>query len=415
MTTDAQPHLPANHRIHRTALIALWAAVLIALPIWMSLDKPGWDVAIYHRAVLAVAAGHDPYADAIAVQTAFHQLHIHTPYSNPGTDPPYSYVYSPITLTALRALAHVPALLTGIVYWLLYVLGVLAELWAGLWFARQHERRAFLFMVPVAAFFPGLLANGIVLSGNIAYILYGAMLLAAVYAWRTGTWRWFYLAAVAASCVKAPLLSLILLPALSARKQWLPAIATATLGFALFALQPLIWPDLFHHYLQAVELQFSYNRDFGCSPAGLFSGYLFDHGRSYNPASLYLYAAYALPLFLALLYLARLFHQGRFTLKQWVPVLLIGVILLNPRLIEYDVAPITLPLALIAWRTLRLIPNRTTAIVIGAVAFAALNAIALSSWDLRKLLDGPLLVILFVTGVATLLYGSRTHDQRVGD
>src|SRR6201999_375654 len=110
-----------------------------------------------------------------------------------------------------------------------------------------------------------------VLGGNIAYILYGAVLAAAFLGWKKNLWWCFYVVVLFAACVKAPLLSLALLPALSARKQWLPTTATVAAGLLLFACQPLIWPALFKHYLEAVELQFSFNQDFGCSPAGLFS------------------------------------------------------------------------------------------------------------------------------------------------
>ena len=62
------------------------------------------------------------------------------------------------------------------------------------------------------------------------------------------------------------------------------------------------------------------------------------------------YLCYAIPLFALLFALSRRYLQGSFTLRQWAPVLLVGVILFNPRILEYDVAPITLPLTLIAWR-----------------------------------------------------------------
>ena len=379
--------------------LTLWILAFAAIPIWVAFDQAGWDLAIYNTAIHAVRAGHDPYADAIAIQQIFHsQITLH-----PKAAVPYSYVYSPITLPVLRLIGTLPAWFSGGVYWLLYLVAVLAQIWVGMQATQDSERRYFIFLAPVAAFFPGLLENGIVLSGNIAYILYSTVFLAAILGWKRGSWQWFYLAVLAASCAKAPLLSLAVIPILSARRQWIPASITVAIGAALFAMQPIIWPSLFKHYLQAVELQFSYNRDFGCSPAGLFSGFLYDHGIPYSPASIIFYLCYALPLFGLLLYLSRQFLQGSFSLEQWIPVLLVGVILLNPRLIEYDVAPLALPLAFIGWRFLALFNTPRRTLLFFSLFFAVANGFALYSWELRKLIDGPLLVGFFIAGSWTLL------------
>lgn len=407
-TTTLQPLTDSLQQIQhplrrRGIVLGFWILVFAAMPVWIAFDTPGWDLAIYHTAIRALAAGHDPYADAIAIQQLFHsQLALH-----PNAQVPYSYVYSPITLPLLRLIGEFPIWLSGSAYWLVYLAGILAQIWVGMQATEDTERRYFIYLAPVAAFFPGFLANGIVLSGNVAYILYALVLVAAVLGWRRGSWHWFYLATLAASCVKAPLLSLVVIPILSARKQWLPAGITTAAGVALFAMQPLIWPTLFKHYLQAVELQFRYNRDFGCSPSGLFSGVLYDHGISYSPASFIFYLSYAIPLFALLLYLSRRFLSGGFSLKQWIPVLLVGVILLNPRLIEYDVAPLALPLALIAWRFLASFTTPARTILFLSIFFAVANAFALYSWDLRKLIDGPLLVLFFLAGSWNLLQCSR--------
>jgi hypothetical protein len=401
----------ANHETpgttRRWTLYLLWIAVFVAVPIWASFDTPAWDVAVYGRAVEALRAGHDPYSSAMAVQTATHLQGGVTA----GVDPPYSYVYSPMTLPVLRVIAEVPRVAAGTLYWLIYVVGVLALAWVGMQSVEGEERRGFWYLAPLAAFFPGLLANGTVLGGNVAYILYAAVLVAAVMAWRGRSWSWFYLAVVVASCVKAPLLSLVVLPVFTARKQWLPAISTCVAGAVLFVGQRFVWPGLFAHYIQAVSLQFAYNRDFGCSPAGLLSGLLYDHHVSYTvPAALF-YLGYAVPILGTLFYLSRLYLRGLFSLEQWVPVLLVGVILLNPRLIEYDVAPLALPLALIGWRGLRSVASRQHAGWIAAAVFLLLNAAGLSSWTLRKAMDGPLLVLFFAYGSYALVRDARAQRR----
>ena len=385
------------------SLLTFWLMAALAIPIWVAHDSAAWDVHIYQKAQQSLRIGHDPYSDAIAIQRQYHSdLLAHT-LPDPNAPPPYSYVYSPLTLPVLRALAVLPTWVLGAAYWTLYVAGVLAAIWVGVWFAEDREKKAAMYLGAVACYFPGLLANGTVLSGNIAYILYGVVLLTAVIGWKQNRWIWLYLAVLLASCFKAPLLSLALIPALSARRQWLPASFTIAAGFGLFALQPLVWPSLFHHYLQAVELQFSFNHDFGCSPAGLFSQILYHHDIPYSPAGYIVYCAYAIPLFWGLVYLSRMYFQGEFPLKQWAPVLLVGVILLNPRIMEYDVAPITIPLALLLWRSARATRHSRGWLIAPCAVLVPMNAAALYDWEMRKMLDGPLVVALLLAGAWCLL------------
>jgi hypothetical protein len=266
----------------------------------------------------------------------------------------------------------------------------------------QQERRYLMFFAPAAVFFPGLLVNGIILSGNAAYILYGAVLATALIGFRRGQWRWCYLAILIASCFKAPLLSLAALPLLSARRQWLPAAITTVAGVALFAIQPLLWPSLFHNFLDAVELQFSFNRDFGVSPDGIFSGILFDRGIPYSPACLFFYLLYAVPVFAVLFYFSRKFLRGHLSLPQWIPVMLLGVILLNPRLIEYDLAPLALPLAVIGWRFFSSRASVPITVACLGAIFAVTNFIAFDDWSASKLTACPMLVLFFVAGCFNL-------------
>ena len=398
-------------RVGQRTAFTLWVLSFVAIPVWIHFETPGWDPAIYVTAIHSVRAGHDPYADAIAVQQLFHsQLALH-----PNAQVPYSYVYSPLTLPLVRLVGALPLWLAGTIFWLLYAAGVLVQTWAGLQSQQEQERRFFRFMAPVACFFPGLLASDILLSGNVAFILYALVLLAAVWGWRREQWKWFYLAVIAASCVKAPLLSLVVIPVFSARKQWLAATLSTAMGLALFALQPLLWPSLFRHYLQAVELQFSYNRDFGCSPAGLFSDVLVNRGIPYSPAASIVYLAYALPLLGFLFYLSKRFFRGEFSLQQWAPVLLLGVILLNPRIQEYDTAPLALPMAFIGWRFMASLSRAPRNLIFFSLLFAITNVIAYHSWNVWKITEGVMLVAFFAAGSYTLLSQQQTGARASQD
>lgn len=399
-----RPQVPGRQR---TVLIAMGIALVVAVSIWTHFEVPGWDLKVYAAAMTSLRAGHDPYADATAIQKIYHEQ-----VGDPnGFDRPYSYVYSPITLPILRLIAGLPFWFSARMYWLVYVLAIAGQIPIALQFTTRPERRYFLYLAPAAAFFPGLLQSDAVLSGNVAYILYLLVFWAALAGWRRGQWTWFYAAVLLSSFIKAPMLSLVAIPALSARKQWLPAGLTTAAGIALFAIQPLLWPSLFRSYLKAVDLQFLYNRDFGASPAGLFSDALFRMGKPYSPAGFIFYLCYAIPLFLLLLHLSRMYLRGSFPLRQWVPVLLAGVILLNPRIMEYDLAAITLALTLIAWRFLARYCSTAKTILYLAIFLAVANAFG--SYAHRPTYV-PLLVILFAAGCWTLTHQPAPETPTFG-
>ena len=184
MTANPFHDVAEGNTRHRPspALIGLWVAVVIALVVWTHFEMPGWDLRVYGAAINSLHAGHDPYADAMAIQQAYHSR----PSPDPNGELPYSYVYSPITLPLLRLAGSVPFWLSGTTYWLVYILAVLGQIWIALQFTGVNERRYFLYLAPAAAFFPGLLQNGTVLSGNIAYLLYFAIFGCALVGWRRG-------------------------------------------------------------------------------------------------------------------------------------------------------------------------------------------------------------------------------------
>ncbi len=364
--------MPPRFSGYRWVPIVFWVLAFAAIPVWNA-SFPGLDndAKIYFNTIHSIQAGHDPYADGIATTTAFHNQPVQYPYAHPINP----YIYSPITLPLLRLVGSFPAVLYIWGYWLIYAAGALALIWVGIQATEPKERRVFVFLAPAAAFFPGLLQTSTLMCGNIAFILYGLIFVAAYQGWRRGRWHWFYLAVLAASCFKIQLLSLLVIPILSARRQWLQACTTAFAGVVLFVMQLWLWPAYFHNYLHVIELQFSYNHDFGSSPAGVFSMILLNAGLSYSTASTIIYTFYALLILGVLLYLSRLFLDGKFPLKQWIPVMVTGVILLNPRIQEYDYAPATIFMALILWRCMASLTCPARAIFSCFLFFAVVNVI----------------------------------------
>lgn len=87
----------AGLRVIRILAVLSWIGVIVSLPALVLTGESawGWDLHVYTNAIHSLRAGHDPYADGIAVQQAFHA----SPQANDASImPPYTYVYSPITL-----------------------------------------------------------------------------------------------------------------------------------------------------------------------------------------------------------------------------------------------------------------------------------------------------------------------------
>jgi hypothetical protein len=166
----------------------------------------------------------------------------------------------------------------------------------------------------------------------------------------------------------------------------------------MFAVQPFLWPTVFHNYLQAVELQFSYNHDFGVGPSGLLGNSLFYFHLPYATASLIFYGAYAVPLLATLFWLSRQYLAGSLTLARWAPVMLIGIVLLNPRIKEYDIAPLSLPIALVMWRLFARKNSFGRTVLEVSLFFLTINAFVTNVDGLWKPVAGLVLLASFIGG-----------------
>ena len=309
----------------------------------------GWDAQIYWRAVQNLRHGEDPYRVGIAAQLAFQDRHA----ANPAEHAPFTYVYSPMTLPLLRLLTSVPGWVLAALYGLLVAGGFLLQLWAGFQMAEESERKWLRVMLPAIAFFPGLVTDDTILSGNIGYVLYGLILATGVPGWKRGRWLWYYVAVLVASIFKAPLLTMIAFPVLVGKRQWLPAGITAAAGLGLFAVQAWIWPEQFREYLVAIRLMFDIVHDFGFGPAGVFGKTLWRMGRPYSLASIILYLISSCLIGVVLLMVRRRVGLGQVARMTWVPVALVGTLLFYPRIMRYDLAAFSVPMLLIGWRTFR--------------------------------------------------------------
>jgi hypothetical protein len=389
-------------------VVVFWALALVAIAIWSLVPGYviGWDERVCSDAIHSLQLGHDPYADGTAVLEEF-QRHVA---SHPNIPQPLIYVYGPITLPLLGWIGMWPVWLAGVSFWCLVAVSIAVTIWIGMRSIEEHERPVFLLLAPAAIFFPGLIQNDALFSGNVAfaYIFYGLVLGAAAVGWRKGHWGWFYAATLLAACFKAPLLTLLAIPLLSARRQWLPAGLTAGAWLAGFTAQWVVWPAESRNYILSLDYMFSLSRDFSSSPAGLLAEALYGMV-PYRLVLAAAYLAYAIPTAGILYYLSRRYLSGRISLTHWVPVMLIGVILLNPRIQQYDVAAITIAMALVAWRFLAV--GSTPIWVVGmrcAFFFVAANILATYRW---RATESLVLVGTFAAGVWCLLRQSPNAEE----
>lgn len=345
------PFSPAKVRwfSRQRIIILFWIASIVSVAIMATTGPAGWDARIYAKAIQFLRHGVDPYAAGIAEQQAFRNR----PASSAAEHAPFTYVYSPLTLPLLRLLILLPDWLLGALFWSALAAGFLLQLWAGFQLAGEHERPWLALLLPAIAFFPGLITDDVILSGNLAYLLYGLVLAAAVPGWKRGRWFWYYLAVLAASIFKVQLLSLLAFPVLVGRRQWFPAVGTATTGLLLIAAQARLWPELFREQLTTIRIMFDVVPDFGYGPSGVLGRALWIHGRPYSSATTILYLAFAGAVGILLLSLARRVRQHNLPKAMWIPIALVGTFLLNPRIMKYDMAAITIPMLLIGWRALR--------------------------------------------------------------
>ncbi len=367
--------------------------------VWNSPGR-GWDVDIYYRAMQALRVGLDPYAAGLARQYAAQAAGQHA----------LAYVYPPLTLLALRAFNLLPVSLAAVLYWTAFGAGYVALVWAVTQCFRPQDRAVMRYAVPLVIFFPALMPNQDILSGNVAYIFYGLLFPAAILGWKRGAWRWFYLAVLLAACFKVPFLTLLAIPALAGERQWPKAIGVGAAGLGLFAVQSWLWPVQFREYLATLGLQFQFNHDldFGRSPAGVLGRALYWRGLPYSAPCTVAFLIYGGVLFAVLCHFSKLYHQRRITAESWIPVLLVATILLNPRIMRYDVHVVSLPMALILARSVASRSKAGIALAV-SVLFLAVTVplLDLLPGDVEATRDMLLLVAVLALGLHSLALEAR--------
>lgn len=324
----------------------LWvgaACSVVGMAIWLPV---GWDLAVYQQAMKDLREGLDPYLAGPARLAG----------QDVAGTPHYFYLYPPITLKFLQFANLFPSLAGRVLYWLVYAAGFGCQLWAGYQLALPAERRVLKFVLPVIVFFPGFMPNEVILCGNLAIPIYGAVLAAGVCGWQKNLWGWFYFAVLAGSLFKPPLLVLLAIPLLAGRAQIVKSAAVAVFGMVLFGMQRFIWTKEFLEYLRIVKLESMLGNSaghlwsFGFSAAGVLASALRATGEPYERPGMFFFVAYGVLLFAALVYFGWQYQRGVVQVHRWIPVLLLGTFLLSPRILQYDALAVTVPMVLLTIR-----------------------------------------------------------------
>lgn len=273
------------------------------------------DLHVYAHAVQLSRFGVNPYYPVM-----FEGLH---------------FVYPPVALYAGRGLA---ALLPGNSIWIVGFVHLTSVSLAPLVLARYYLRERWL--TPALALliwfgesrFTGILA---LYSANVAPTLYLACLLAAIPGLRRNHWRWFYAIVLLAALVKITFLIMLLLPLLAGERQWKRCLSCTTGVAALYALQARLFPALYAGYKWALLQQINGEHQYGYGVFGVAASL---DEKLKRPVGLGVYALHVLfvAVLLGILFWLRQRHADRRNPSLWMGLLLIAVIVVNPRVLHYD-------------------------------------------------------------------------------
>lgn len=311
---------PTNLQLAPFFLIAvpffLWSQRVHASNTWAE------DLPVYTQAVQHWLAGLSPYNGSLA---------------------PLFFLYPPAFLILAGWLSHlVPA------HWgppLYVALNVAALCAIPVMLARYFFRLPWLSpLLAFLLFFASPRFTGIhaLRTMNIASPLYCLAFAAAIPGLKRNRWRWFYLAVFLAAIIKITFLALLLLPLLAGRRQWLRsvlcgvAVALANLGEKVF------WPELYSGYTLSLREGILGSRAFGYGVFGLIADHRFFE-RGVGLAA-YITAAVLAAILTGLMFWMRIRLERAGSAKEdlvsnavWLALILIAIVLVNPRQMQYDI------------------------------------------------------------------------------
>jgi multisubunit Na+/H+ antiporter MnhF subunit len=167
----------------------------------------------------------------------------------------------------------------------------------------------------------------------------------------------------------------------------------------LFGVQKFLWPVRFAEFMSSIR--YTLPLEINYSPVAMFGRFLEFIGHPSDRAAVAFYIAVSLAIFGILVYFAREFRRKIVAGQNLAAVVLVSTALFALRLKEYDLLPLTIPMALIVLRGVRN-PVARIALILGAVAVG----VALIT-DRLMAVDTISVTTVFLVGV----YGLSTEAQ----
>lgn len=361
-------------------LLATLFFLAMALPIWLHRQSlafgPFADAHVYGRAIRVAAAGGDPYRAA--------------PYDLP-------FVYPPLIARCGVFLHTVVAHHASFrIYILLTWIGVLSLPWIlCASYIRSRWMTPGLGML-IFALQPFFKYEGIVYSGNIVLLLLPLALLAGVRGVRHRRWGVFYVVVGLCSLIKAPMLALLLVPALSEEGELRPSILTGLSVCVVYVVQHLTMHQAYAEYQRNAWEEVMVRKDSGFN----VMNYLMHQGKNL-PILRHAAVAFALQAVVVLL-LAAAFYWRRQRRNDedlrplWTPALLVLAIVADPRLQHIDACAAVLPCVYLWVECIRRLADDTLWLRICVVAFVIFEFLTAKQPEMGEivLLYGSLVLVL---------------------
>ncbi len=295
-----------------------------------------WDAKIYAAAAKALQAGVSPYD--------FTYLHNKFGILNPYVYPPFvAHLFSKIGWLLFSPIGFSAILLIHILCWL-----AIPFLLAGSptnWYSRHF---AYVWGLYLTLF--GMAGTRLLVVGNIASILLGILIYSTVKAVRSGDYKLFWLVLIAVSYVKFYLLIFLIFPVVLDKK-YIGAIVAISLVVILLSIDWAFEPDLFHQFIAQMKADAQGGAVAGWSLFALVSLAVRSGFGLFDPMAHIIMIAFELVSIAIVLLLAHEISDRRqrpIRFDLFCCWLLLSAFLISPRLFDYDLAVVVVPVTLLA-------------------------------------------------------------------
>ena len=246
------------------------------------------------------------------------------------------FVYPPIVLFAGAPLARLFPANSG---WPIYLAISFASAFAlpvvmaRYYFQQQWLNPFFALLIFFAApQFGGLLALE---SGNMACLLYLLIFLAGIPGLSRNQWGWFYGVVFFAALIKVNFLLMLALPVFAGANQWIRSSGCTIATMAVYLLQKIFMPGLYSAYQRSLRFVLIDEDGYGYGVFGSLARLDRKFHHSIGAMPYLLTAGFVLLLFISLVLLRRRLPVDS-TDGLWLTLLIVAVVLANPRLLHYD-------------------------------------------------------------------------------